>query len=75
MKVYPGKPGYKGPYANVEQVVVVMALTSPEAVDFTDRLLVLAGVEGIKPVICLNKVDLVSREVASYSAIYAISIR
>ncbi|HHX50860.1 MAG TPA: ribosome small subunit-dependent GTPase A, partial [Clostridia bacterium] len=60
------------PIANVEQVVVVMALTSPEPdLILLDRLLVLAGVEGIKPVICLNKVDLVSREVAeSYSAIY-----
>ena len=72
-RVLPRKSRLKRPpIANVEQVIVVMALAKPEPdLVLLDRLLVLAGVEGIKPVICLNKEDLVSREtVESYSAIY-----
>ena len=46
--------------ANVDQVVIVMALKEPELkLHLIDRYLASAEQGGIKPVICLNKADLV----------------
>jgi ribosome biogenesis GTPase len=46
--------------ANVDQLVIVMALVEPELKPhLIDRYLVSAGQGGITPVICLNKADLV----------------
>jgi ribosome biogenesis GTPase len=61
--------------ANVTQVAVILALSEPMP-DFLllDRFLVIAGVFGLKQVICFNKVDLASNEtlgkaVETYSSI------
>lgn len=53
------------PVANVDQVVVTFALKNPDP-DFLllDRILILAQYEKIKPTICFNKSDMVSRELA-----------
>jgi ribosome biogenesis GTPase len=50
--------------ANIEQLIVVGACASPEPQPvFIDRLLVLAESRKIHPIICLNKIDLVSESV------------
>lgn len=49
------------PIANVDQVVIVMALSNPEPnLKLLDRLLILVEHEQVKPVICLSKADLVN---------------
>ena len=54
--------------ANVDQLVVVMALVEPDLKQhLIDRYLVSAEQGGIQPVICLNKVDLV--EPAPYQSL------
>lgn len=57
--------------ANVEQAIVVMAVANPEP-DFwlLDRMLIMIQANGIKPVICFNKVDLQNRENALPIAVY-----
>ncbi len=46
--------------ANVDQVVIVMALKEPELkLHLIDRYLASAEMGGIRPIICLNKADLV----------------
>jgi ribosome biogenesis GTPase len=52
--------------ANVDQVVIVMALAHP-APDFhlLDRILIMAGKQQVNPVVCLNKADLVEPYQAS----------
>ncbi|MHB1419287.1 MAG: ribosome small subunit-dependent GTPase A [Bacillota bacterium] len=51
------------PIANVQQVIIVVALASPDPdLWLLDRLLVLSEAAGIQPVICFNKKDLLSRE-------------
>ncbi|MEG0151829.1 MAG: ribosome small subunit-dependent GTPase A [Cellulosilyticaceae bacterium] len=46
------------PVANVDQGIVVFAVTYPEIhLDLLDRFLVMVEIEGIKPYIVLNKVD------------------
>ncbi len=49
------------PVANIDQVIIVMALSRPEP-DFwlLDRLLVTALASSVQPVICFNKADLIS---------------
>ncbi|WP_273483249.1 ribosome small subunit-dependent GTPase A [Desulforamulus ruminis] len=47
--------------ANVEQAVLVFAVQNPEPnLTLLDRFLVLAESAGIQPLICLNKIDLLS---------------
>lgn len=49
------------PVANVDQAVIVTACTDPEPdLELLDRMLVVVGMEGLTPVICFNKIDLVS---------------
>jgi ribosome biogenesis GTPase len=51
------------PVANVHQVVIVMALTSPDPnLGLLDRLLVLTEEESLEPVIVFNKADLATPE-------------
>lgn len=47
------------PVANVDQVVIVLAVTNPEP-DYwlLDRLLIMAQDSSVNPVICFNKIDL-----------------
>ncbi|MBY0585937.1 ribosome small subunit-dependent GTPase A [bacterium] len=46
--------------ANVEQILIVCALAEPELKrNLIDRYLVSAGLGGLQPILCLNKVDLV----------------
>lgn len=46
--------------ANVEQVLIVCALAEPEFKrNLIDRYLLCAGLGGIRPIVCLNKADLV----------------
>jgi ribosome biogenesis GTPase len=51
------------PVANVEQVIIVLALKDPQP-DFRllDRLLVIIQHKGIQPIICFNKTDLLAEE-------------
>ena len=50
--------------ANIEQLIVVSACASPKPQPvFIDRLLILAESRGIHPLICLNKIDLLSESV------------
>lgn len=61
------------PIANVTRLVVVAALARPDPdLLLTDRLLVVGEAEGLKPVVCLNKADLVeqarAREIADLYA-------
>ena len=58
--------------ANVDQVVIVMALKEPELkLHLIDRYLASATQGGIQPIICLNKADLIdpSRNISRSSAI------
>jgi len=49
--------------ANVDRVLLVVAVSRPQPkTDFIDRMLVLAELEGIKPLIVINKMDLKSAE-------------
>lgn len=50
--------------ANVEQVIIVMALANPET-DWwlLDRLLIMALTNGVQPLMCFNKADLCEEEV------------
>ena len=49
--------------ANAEQMLVVASLHSPEVKwGLVDRMLVAAQSGGLRPVVCLNKVDLVERD-------------
>ncbi|MGI6576233.1 MAG: ribosome small subunit-dependent GTPase A [bacterium] len=51
------------PIANIAQGVVIMSLTTPPFnANLLNRLLVLIQAAGLKPVICLHKVDLVTNE-------------
>lgn len=46
--------------ANIDQAIIVMACDQPQPnMPLLDRLLVLIAAEGIEPVICFNKTDLV----------------
>jgi ribosome biogenesis GTPase len=46
--------------ANVDQILIVCALAEPEFKrNLIDRYLVSAGLGGLEPILCLNKVDLV----------------
>ncbi|GAW91419.1 ribosome small subunit-dependent GTPase A [Calderihabitans maritimus] len=58
------------PVANVEQAVIVMALTQPEPdLVLLDRLLILAEAASVTPLICFNKSDLTQER--SVAELYA----
>lgn len=47
------------PIANIDQAVIVMALTDPKPdLLLLDRLLVLVAASDVKPILCINKIDL-----------------
>lgn len=51
------------PIANVEQVLLVFAGHDPEPdLSLLDRLLILAETQGLEPLVCFNKCDLLTRE-------------
>lgn len=51
------------PVANVEQVIIIMAVVNPEPdLWLLDRLLLIAGVNKVQPVICFNKIDLLPED-------------
>lgn len=51
------------PIANVEQVVIVMALMEPAPdLNLLDRLLILSEYQNLNSIICFNKADLVVKE-------------
>lgn len=51
------------PIANVEQVLLVFAGHDPEPdLSLLDRLLILAETQGLQPLVCFNKCDLLTRE-------------
>lgn len=59
------------PVANIDQLVVTLAVTSPAPnLRLVDRLTVSAEAMGVTPVICINKVDLDSAMAHSIAAIY-----
>ncbi|OPL08029.1 MAG: hypothetical protein AVO33_02840 [delta proteobacterium ML8_F1] len=60
-KILPRKSRLQRPeVANVDQVIVTMALTNPSPnFILLDKLLILGQYHGVRPVICLNKSDLV----------------
>lgn len=47
------------PIANIDQAVIVLALTDPSPdLLLLDRLLVLVGAADVEPILCINKIDL-----------------
>lgn len=51
--------------ANIDQLIVVSACARPNPqLTLIDRLMVLAESNGIEPMLCLNKIDLVTNDVA-----------
>ncbi len=54
---------YRPIVANVEQVIIVLALSEPKT-DFIllDRLLIMAQTQGVRPIVCFNKADLTPPE-------------
>jgi ribosome biogenesis GTPase / thiamine phosphate phosphatase len=63
-KILPRKNQLKRPMvANVDQVVITIAIKSPKPdLILVDKLLIMASIAGIKPIICINKSDLASKE-------------
>lgn len=52
--------------ANVDQVLIVMALEEPEPdLQFLDRLIIMALYHKVSPILCFNKADLVSAQEAA----------
>lgn len=50
---------YRPAAANIDALLIVMASTQPEPdMYLLDKLLVLAEIKGIRPIICINKTDL-----------------
>lgn len=59
------------PIANIDQAIVVMALTNPEPdLLLLDRLLALICSQGITPVVCFNKTDLDTADSQQLISIY-----
>ena len=51
------------PVANVDTMILVIAAASPDpSLYLIDKMLINAEIAGIKPIICINKTDLASRE-------------
>lgn len=49
------------PIANVDRIVIVFAATRPKpSFDLIDRFLIMAESKGVDPILCMNKVDLLS---------------
>ena len=59
------------PVANIDNIVIVISATIPK-VDFMllDKLLVIYQMEGIKPIICINKIDEGKKNGTSIHKIY-----
>lgn len=54
------------PVANMDQLIItISALPKPDFL-LVDKLLIFCQVNGIKPVICVNKVDLESKDIINY---------
>ncbi|WP_031516190.1 ribosome small subunit-dependent GTPase A [Desulfofalx alkaliphila] len=59
------------PVANVDQGVITFAVAHPEPnLSLLDRFLVLAESSGVKPVICLNKADLLGEQEPEWLDLY-----
>ncbi len=60
------------PVANIQQLIIFFAVTNPEpSFLLLDKLLIAAETNGLKPVICFNKSDLVDdRLTKEYSSIF-----
>lgn len=60
------------PIANVDTVVIVLALARPDPDRyFLDRLLVAVGIHGLRVILCLNKADLVDPDASEqWIAVY-----
>ncbi|MCL6476981.1 MAG: ribosome small subunit-dependent GTPase A [Peptococcaceae bacterium] len=73
VEVYPRRNALvRPPVANVDRAVIVFAVRDPEpSLALLDRLLIHAGSAGIRPVICLNKVDLAAGSVPEITGPYA----
>ncbi|MEG6615247.1 ribosome small subunit-dependent GTPase A [Peptococcaceae bacterium 1198_IL3148] len=57
--------------ANVDQAVITFAVQNPEPnLDLLDKFLLMAEGAGVKPVICLNKIDLLAATEPSWLEIY-----
>ncbi|WP_026487210.1 ribosome small subunit-dependent GTPase A [Caldanaerobius polysaccharolyticus] len=55
------------PVANIDQVIAVFSVTNPDPnLLYVDKLLLMCHTSGICPVICINKIDLDEKDVASY---------
>ena len=58
--------------ANADQLVVVFSVKNPSPhLRLMDRLLIAAEMGGLKPVICLNKMDLWTEDMPDINALYA----
>lgn len=60
------------PVSNVDQIIIVFAITNPEpSFLLLDKLLIASELNNLNPVICFNKVDLANDEtIEKYSKIY-----
>lgn len=68
------------PISNVDNIVVVFSVSNPEPnLQVIDKLLVVAEMKGVKPIICINKEDLdegnlLSKYVDIYKNIYPVFV-
>ncbi len=59
------------PIANVDQAVITFAVENPlPNLDLLDRFLILAQAANVSPVICLNKIDLLTAELPDWLDVY-----
>lgn len=62
------------PVANVDNIVIVVSETIPKAdLLLLDKLLVIYQMDGIKPLICVNKIDEMDKDVCMIQKIYQAS--
>ena len=59
-KVYPRKNEFiRPPIANIDQLIIVVATTNPNPdLELLDKQLIMAEVNNVVPIICINKIDL-----------------
>lgn len=71
-EIMPRKNSFiRPPVANIDQMVITMAASNPEPnLLLVDRLAVEAEAAGVKPVICVNKLDLDSERAEHIKEIY-----
>jgi ribosome biogenesis GTPase len=59
------------PIANVDQAIITFAVQNPDPnLDLLDKFLLMAEGAGIKPVICLNKIDILAGAAPEWLAVY-----